>query len=100
MKPKEVVVGDTILITGKDEDKLPYRIIFTVSKIEQDNTRTVFSGIGMYIIKSGRINVETIGWYSILYKNEKTVNIEKVSSDRVETELLSVIRELWKNADI
>ena len=100
MKPKEVVVGDTILITGKDEDKLPYRIIFTVSKIEQDNTRTVFSGIGMYIIKSGRINVETISWYSILYKNEKTVNIEKVSSDRVETELLSVIRELWKNANI
>ena len=27
MKPKEVVVGDTILITGKDGDKLPYRLI-------------------------------------------------------------------------
>lgn len=97
MKPKEVVVGDTILITGKDGDKLPYRLIFTVSRIEQDNTRTIFSGIGMYIIRSGRINVETIDWYSILYKDEKTVNIEKVSSDRVETELLSAVRELWKN---
>lgn len=97
MKPKEVVVGDTILITGKDENKLPYRIIFTVSRIEQDNTRTVFSGIGVYIIRSGRINVETIDWYSILYKDEKTINIEKVSCDRVETELLSAVRELWKN---
>jgi hypothetical protein len=100
MKPKEVIVGDTILITGKDKNKLPYKLIFTVSGVEQDNTRTVFSGIGMYTIRSGRINVETISWYSILYKNEKTVNIEKVSSDRVETELLSVIRELWKNANI
>ena len=100
MKPKEVVVGDTILITGEDEDKLPYRLIFTVSEIELDNTRTVFSGIGMYFIRSGRINIETIDWYSILYENEKTVNIEKVSSDRVKTELLSVVGELWKNADI
>ena len=94
MKPKEVAVGDTILITGKDEDKLPYRIIFTVSGIEQDNTRTVFSGIGMYIIRSGRIKIETIDWYSILYKDEKTVNIEKVSGDRVETELLSACKKL------
>lgn len=54
----------------------------------------------MYFIRSGRINVENIDWYSILYKDEKTVNIEKVSRDRVKTELLSVVEELWKNADI